>query len=291
MHLILKSMDSLRRAKKVDLPGSEFDTYGRLLGLRLLAAGVRGGFQYLVNPVSITRYFEFAFAESFVVRPLSRVLDLSSPRLFAFWLAERRSAQNILMTNPDRRDIEATAAIAGSLAIRGIDPIPAAVEDLAVAPGSMDLVYSISVIEHIPGGEDDTHAVERLWRTVRPGGSLILTVPVDRRFWVEYRREDPYSLQATDTSGAPVFFQRWYDKEALERRILAPLKDGDVSVRFFGERRPGTFSAYVEEWMKQGLRATVRDPEIIASHFRSFTDWERMPGSGVVGIHARKAGA
>src|SRR5680860_134298 len=117
MHLILKSMDSLRRAKKVDLPGSEFDTYGRLLGLRLLAAGVRGGFQYLVNPVSITRYFEFAFAESFVVRPLSRVLDLSSPRLFAFWLAERRSAQNILMTNPDRRDIEATAAIAGSLAI------------------------------------------------------------------------------------------------------------------------------------------------------------------------------
>ena len=62
----------------------------------------------------------------------------------------------------------------------GASVVRGAAQELPFADGVFDLVTSLDVIEHI---EDDVGALRELWRALRPGGVVLLTVPAFMFLW------------------------------------------------------------------------------------------------------------
>lgn len=286
--LICRSFLAARYARRKRIPGLVFDSFGRRLGARLLARGCKRGIGLLLNPCSIVRYFEFDYVAAAMPNRSSSCLDVSSPRLFSFWLTTTYPQARVLVINPDHADISWTQQIANKVRFRGIETANVGVEYLASHPGEWDFIYSISVIEHIAGNYDDRDAIRLMWEALKPGGTLALTFPLDRQFRDEYRDRDYYGTQGEPKKGAGVFFQRHYDAAAIQQRLLEPIGLPEHEMRFFGERSPGWFDAYEKRWMKGGLAVTVEDPREIADHYQEYRSWEEMPGQGVCGLKIAK---
>lgn len=276
-----------RKGSAGGIPGMRFDAFGRRLGLRMLARGHLAGWRYLVNPVSIVRYWEFDFAERHVPRSALRALDVSSPRLFALGIAESRPDLSIDLFNPDASDTRLSIDAARILRQTRVHP---RVGDVEAVPSARtyDVAWSLSVVEHISGADGDSDAVRRLASSLCGGASLIVTVPVDRRYRLEFRENDPYGTQAQAPDGS-FFFQRWYDQRALEERLIGASPELKLqSMEFFGEIEPGHFDAYEREWLRVGLDRTVMDPIEILENFVPYQSWDEMPGMGVCGLHFRR---
>jgi SAM-dependent methyltransferase len=208
--------------------------------------------------------------------------------LFSYLVASRHAPGSIRIINPDADDARLTASLATSAGLERISVEAVPVSAIAQDRDAYDAIWSISVLEHIPG-DGDREAVRVLWDALRPGGRLILTVPVDRQAWDEARGTDTYGLGVpADERGH--FFQRWYDRAAITERLLAPIPEADVRQEWFGEREAGHFAAYERDWIARGIPAVVDDPREIADHYRDFPTWEAMPGRGVAGLVIDKAG-
>jgi hypothetical protein len=141
-------------------------------------------------------------------------------------------------------------------------------------------------------GQDGYLLTERLldevmYESLGEGGRLILTVPVDREFRVEYRDTDYYGTQV-DWGDGKYFFQYVYDKHSLWERLIKPLGRDPTVVRWFGERERGRYGEYERRWIEQGRDCTVEDPREMAEHYREFATWEEMPGTGVCGLMIQK---
>lgn len=63
---------------------------------------------------------------------------------------------------------------------RDREVVPGSIERLPFAAGEFDLALALDVVEHVP---DDLRALEELRRVLRPGGSLLVTVPALRMLW------------------------------------------------------------------------------------------------------------
>lgn len=265
------------------IPGLLFNQYGHTLGWRLLRRGWTPAVDYLLCPVSCVRYFEFDFALAWIPQTLKAGLDLSSPRLFSLYLAEHFPGSSVRMMNPDPVDLGQTREITERLRIANITLSPDRATALADTPGHFDAIWSISVVEHIAGDSSDTEAVRLLFQALKPGGVLILTVPVDRVFHEEYRDMDAYGTQ-TPRRGNQHFFQYVYDQPALFERLIAPLGTKPAQLRWFGERVPGHYREYEKRWLAEGRDYVIHDPREVADHYAEFRSWEEMPGFGICGL-------
>lgn len=121
--------------------------------------------------------------------------------------------------------------------------------DLPVATGWADLAVCLEVIEHVP---DDVSAVADLFRIVRPGGYLLISVP-GGWYWPDYR--------------LLIGHYRHYARAALER-LLADA--GFAIVRGFPQHRTfWRFYHYFYLWLKAfefAVRKTVkRDFSVLRS--------------------------
>lgn len=263
-------------------PGTNFARFGRQLGMRLLRSGTTLGVpSLLVAPVSITRYFEFDFVFAHIPPGSIACLDVSSPRLFSLFLATARRDASIHMINPDTLDAEITRRIADRLGYSNVVVSSDAVSELAGRSASYDCIWSISVIEHVAGDDGDTEAMLLMYRALRPGGRLIVTVPVDRRFWHEYRNQDYYGIQEVPSSSGEYFFQRLYDEAHLRARLIEPVGREPTTLVWFGEKVAGTFQAYERQWIELGPDQTIDDPRRIANDYTHYERWADMPGFGV----------
>lgn len=284
LRLLIQSYGSLGVALARGGPGLDFDAFGRGMGWELMLRGYRGGADYVLTPVSSVRYFEFAFAQSCLPEPVGQLLDLSSPRLFSLRVARQRPQARVTMLNPDYEDIMRTMMISRRLNLPNLQCLAAAADILQAMEGRFAAVWSISVIEHISGAYDDREVMGWLYRALRPGGRLIVTVPVDRQFWNEYRNQAYYGREGEhDTNGRP-FFQRFYDRNAIYERLVAAVGREPERVVWYGEREPGQLQRYMERWVRYGLPATVTDAGIFATICRTYACWEDMPGCGVCGL-------
>lgn len=263
--------------------GMVFDGFGRRLGKRLLLHRERLGLSYLLNPVSCVRYFEYQFALDSLPHRLGKCLDISSPRLFSFYVAEHYPTSTILMANPDTDDIHTTQRIVRALSLNTIQCQSNEIAEFANTKDTFDCIWSISVIEHISGSYDETFAVRVMYDALKPGGRLILTVPVDRKFWTEYRDRNYYGSQPENSSGR-YFFQRLYDKTAIQEHLIASVGKIPNSIRWYGELVPGRFTEYTQQWIENGLECTVNDPREMVDHYQEFPSWEDMPGMGICGL-------
>ena len=109
------------------------------------------------------------------------------------------------------------------------------------------------------------------------GGRLILTLPVDRQFWEEYRDgQDPCGTQEKQENNQ-FFFQRFCDLDSIRQRLLDPIQALPLEMRWFGESNPGRFHEYIQRWLREGIECTVEDPREIADHYQEFNSWKEMP--------------
>lgn len=286
---VLRTLQRYYRAERAfaygvrhNLIGEEFGRFGKRLGWRLVSRAQFSGLRFVLAPVNCTRYFEFDFAKRALPPDLRRTLDVSSPALFSLYVASHNPQTTITMINPDLGDISRTGRLIDTLNLSNVHTAQKAVHHLSQTANGFDCIWSISVLEHVSGAYDDRQTMQMVYAALRSGGRLIITVPVDRRFWVEYREQDYYGTQQKEEAG--YFFQRFYDLEAIEQRLLAPIGQEPSQVSWFGETSAGRFHAYIRRWMDSGLDCIVDDPREIVDHYREFDRWQDMPGTGVCGL-------
>jgi hypothetical protein len=283
LELYARGQLSLRSAMRTNMPGLKFDQFGRRIGLRLLIRGSRSGLRLSLVPVSSTRYFEFPFVASCVPETASVVLDVSSPRLFGLWLAMKQPTTSVTMLNPDPADLRETESIARMVGIKNLVSEVAAVDWLASHAKRYDCIWTISVVEHIYGAYDDSDAMRMMFQALKSGGRLIVTVPVDKHYWVEYRPTAPDGPMAVRTERG-YFTQRFYDYDAIQERLVRPLGVAPKITRWWGEKRQGRFLEYCERWIRDGYECTVEDAREFSEEYEEFPDWKAMAGVGVCGL-------
>jgi len=268
-------------------PGLGFRTKCFFLGLTLLVRpraprARKGGLRLMLMPMDSTRYFEFEFAERAMADlDVHRYLDVSSPRMVPAMFARSRPGLRVDMINPDARDLANSglvvraAGLDGSCTLHGCT-----VSDAPFDAGTFDLVTCISVLEHIP---DDTEALRMIWSLMRPGGTLVLTVPCMTEACEQYIDHDEYGLLPADERGF-VFWQRFYDAELLERRVFSVL--GRPSrLEVFGEKVAGSFARNAEQKRRLGEAYPFwREPYMMGRDYRRFPSIADLPGDGVVGM-------
>jgi SAM-dependent methyltransferase len=66
---------------------------------------------------------------------------------------------------------------------RGLQVVRADAQHLPTPDESLDLVTALDVLEHLP---DHQRAAAEIFRVLRPGGTVVAAVPVDRRLWSEH---------------------------------------------------------------------------------------------------------
>jgi len=269
------------------LPGRCFGRFGRKLALRNFWENEISR-RLLLNPVSSTRYFEFDFAYRQLIRCGSeKILDISSPFLFGLFLLEKLHCEYVY-TNLDSREFSGIKSLLSRVNAKGIyqtEKVDATA--MPYADDSFDVVISISVIEHIPKN-GDIRAIEEMWRVLRPGGRMILTVPTSPVYKDEYRDHDVYSV-GVENEGGRFFFQRYYDDVTLEQRILSKMAGANlIAQKIYGEREHGFFRDYEQRWIRNGLDETIKDPWLMARHMTFVDEIQLLQGFGVIGLCVQK---
>jgi SAM-dependent methyltransferase len=271
-------------ARLYDAPAIDVDRFGRLLGWQ--AGFFRGGaaVSLTLQPLESVRYAEFAFALRHLPPRLGRCLDVSSPRLLSLFLAATRDCV-VTIVNPDPEDLHVTRTLARVVRRLNLDLHDWNISNL-LAPelaAAFDTVWSISVVEHIAGLMDDSDAMAAMWHTVAPGGTLLVTVPVDRRFRLEHCSFPQYPTQPREPDGT-FFFQRFYDAHAVHERLVAAVGVAPAAIRWFGERTAGGWNRYRAACDGYGVVPHVTDPLWMMSNFREYSQWSDMPGMGIAGL-------
>lgn len=276
-----KAMDYARSSGR--FIGEEFANYGKSLGRKLIFKGSRGGVEYLLTPVNIFRYFEFPFVYSAIPHGPIHCLDVSSPRLFSLYYAEKTPDSSIRMINPDSLDFGATETILSRIGIKNMELENIDLEAIGHEARKYDCIWAISVIEHISGKYDDRHAIRLMYDALERGGRLILTFPVDRVFRDEFRKCNAYGLEV-DRSNDSYFFQRYYDYPAIVSRLISSIGIDPIMVKWFGEKKAGHYVRYESQWLERGYECTVNDPIEIVDHYTEYASWDEMPGLGICGL-------
>ncbi len=265
--LLAISFLSLAYAVISRLPGMRFDLCGRKLALKgFLARSPGQNFRLLLNPVSCIRYFEFDFVRRHLGESgKGKMLDVSSPRLLSLWAGDADRFQ-VTMVNLDVSDLVETRRLC-DLEGAQIQLDVATALHLPYPDNNFDVLISISVIEHI-NGVGDGQALDEFIRVVRPGGRIILTCPVAGAYYEEYRSSDPYGTQETDAESGLYFFQRFYDEESINLRLLNNNRQVQVVKKeYFLEHPSGWFEKYIQSQLQKGLSITVKDPWLMCKHF------------------------
>ncbi len=190
--------------------------------IRVLLSGSRLSTKLFLRALRYWRVFEFPYTLAQLPRrERLNILDISSPKILAFYLVRKYGHQvaaidiwedeiafwkNILslIGNPQ--------SIAGNINL--------AIEDatrLSYNNESFDFVYSISVVEHIDNF-GDTKALREVSRVLKKGGIAVVTVPFDENGYEVFTRRNVYHKEY---ASSPVFYERWYNQQQLQERLIA----------------------------------------------------------------------
>lgn len=261
----------------------------RALKLRLAGAHRCAGYHEMVTlPLDSVRYFEFDFMWRSVgtLAAPGSYLDISSPRMFPLLLLQNNPRLRGDLVNPDLRDLEVTRALFDNCGLSGRCGFRGALAgELDLAPESYDIVTSISVLEHIPG-RGDRAAVEVMWRLLKPGGRLLLSVPCAARAFEEHIDYDEYRLQAAGGK-AFVFGQRFYHDALLQERIFT-VTGPPARMGVYGEKRPGFSIENRNAKNSDPNYPCWREPYLMGKEFAHFAAIDQLPGWGVVAMEFRK---
>ena len=221
---------------------SDWDVYrfGLRVGARTFRAAPRDALKRLVLPVEYIRCAEFRYVlQHLDVAADHRVLDIGSPKLLSLFLAARVGA-DVWATDLVDYFFTAYGAYASSVLTDGHGRYHMETQDaqaLTYDDEAFDRIFSVSVVEHIPG-DGDAAAMQEIARVLKPGGLVCLTVPWSDQGYVEdfqTKGEDAYWVEGG--SEERVFYQRVYDRDSMKKRLLGQHGLDVIDVSFWGERR------------------------------------------------------
>jgi SAM-dependent methyltransferase len=209
------------------------------VGLRTLRKEPILGLKRLALPVSYWRTAEFGYVWRQLTLPAgARVLDVGSPKDLAAMLAYRRGYE-VVATDilPEAIEFSRRYAVAQSLNGSGPGRVHSEIQDgraLQYADGSFDAAFSVSVLEHIPDN-GDSQAMSELLRVVRPGGTIVITVPYDWRYRETFVAGPVY--ERAPVGHERLFFERHYDRQTLAARLLQAGACDVINLTLWGEGR------------------------------------------------------
>lgn len=194
-------------------------------------------------PLDSTRYTEFAYFLEYI-RKYSisfkgkTVLDISSPFMLAYILAKDAHVTKTDINPEESRSIKPSK----QLVFKQEDGTA-----LTYADNSFDLVYSVSVIEHIYNGYIKT--IQEMIRVCKPGGYIYLSFPVSKEHQEEWIENSIYSHQHTN-EGKTFFQYRFSEKDVNE--IIASFAGATVrSKDIYWERTPGLYDTMTRRMRKR----------------------------------------
>jgi SAM-dependent methyltransferase len=210
--------------------------FGLRAGLRNLTAnGSRLGLRKTVGkitqpinaPSRFPEYHRFATAitDYLATAPPGRritILDVGSPKLLGLYLGHVTAAA-LTLTDITDLNVDEYRIMWRALQRDARGTVEFVLQDarsLQWPDAAFDVVYSMSVIEHVEGDSADALAVRELLRVLKPGGLLIVSVPFGPTYVEQRRIGVAGAARRTGDQGA-YFFQRIYDARAFRARILS----------------------------------------------------------------------
>lgn len=244
--------------------------FGLMLGVSsLLHNGLRLGMSKTVGKIlqpinSYTRFPEYWFMASQLERYLPevpedrpiKVLDVGSPKCFGLYIAFQFGI-DVYLTDIDEPSIKEAEVLWNSIRDRARGRAYFSVEDarsLKYATDEFDIVYSMSVVEHVEGEDGDSESMKEMLRVLKPSGLLMVTVPAGDHY-IEQERLGLQRAARTTGTQERFFFQRIYSPTAATERLAECA--GDMSL-----------SASMTVWRKEA----------------AVTRWYQRLGSGARGI-------
>lgn len=195
-----------------------------------LQLGLKKSIGKIFQPVnSFTRFPEYHFMESRIrsrVQALGsagrpRILDVSSPKCFGLYLAYRLDAE-VHMTDIDGPSIREAEVLWNGIKERARGKALFSIQDarsLKFPNEQFDIVYSMSVVEHVAGSAGDSEAIREMVRVLKPGGLLLATVPAGE----QYIEQEIIGFEGAARSTGDqrlCFFQRIYTPAAATERLI-----------------------------------------------------------------------
>lgn len=201
--------------------GWDFFKFSLSLGLNYYRSGPkrilhREALRRLLTPINVSRCYEFRRTYE-LLRPQKGdlVFDLSSPKLLSHFLSDKGCCR-VITSDMNKQEVADWTTLT-SVKRKSPAWVIANGMSLGFKDNIFDKIYSISVLEHIPG-EGDTATMQELARVLKPGGRLVITVPYARKFRTERTGKDVYNLH----SGKSGIFHwsHFYDEVALRKKLI-----------------------------------------------------------------------
>ncbi len=190
----------------------------------------------ILVPIDYVRVVELPLALSLIeLKPGEKLLDVAGPKIMSFYLAKIGGIVNVI----DILDNEIQFCKFHAKKDKGINSRLVStlgdVRNLNFSNKEFDIVYSISVLEHIyPEKDGGTIAIKEMARVLKPGGRMIFTVPYAKKARTEYKMGTVYERQADKSK--KIFFQRWYDRTSLQDQLIKPSGLKTKAIYYIGEK-------------------------------------------------------
>lgn len=252
--------------------------FGLKTGLKLLINGkIYHSFPFLIIPVSYWRNVEYKmFLETMQIMNGQKILDIGSPKLLSLFLAKRYSVC-VYATDINDYFVKTYEYLRDKLNIDK-DKLYLMLQDgrdLTFDDNYFDLVYSISVLEHIPN-DGDVKCIKQIARVLRPGGFCFLTVPFDIKYSETYKKDNFYwanvSIKQPD---GKVFYERRYDEASLQDRLIIPSGLQLEKLFFIGEKILINSNKQVCDYLHP-ITGPIQPFLSKLIHTKPATDWQKL---------------
>ncbi len=193
---------------------------------------------WFAAPIHGVRFIEYTFLMKLLsssnFAPLDNILDISSPFLIAYELSKIGSVIKTDIIVEEEIFIKRRA----NLSFKKENALC-----LSFPSDKFDLVYSISVIEHI--WKEYDKALEEIIRVTKPNGLIYLTFPVTLKYSEEWLNKDLYGQQSRSEEGK-VFFSYYFDENAYKNilKLISP-KTVMLCSGIYWDRKDNGFENYV----------------------------------------------
>jgi SAM-dependent methyltransferase len=232
-------------------------------------------------PIDSTRHFEIDFMWRMLAdAPIQAYLDVSSPRLLPIMLLDAHPHATATLLNPDARDLQETRSLVDALGFGQrctLENLP--IEEAVLPQGHFDIITSLSVVEHI---RDDRAAVATIWRALKRGGRLLLSVPCAATAEEQFLDVVTYDFSPVEADGS-TFHQYLYDERLLEERVFT-VTGRPVRAEVYGERIPGIHRRLYERKWIDARYPFWKEPWLMSRYFQRYDAIDRLPGEGVVSL-------
>ena len=191
------------------------------------ALGLRKTVGKLTQPInSYTRFPEYFFIKREIERRVAggqrlQVLDVGSPKLLGLMLAAKWNVE-VQLTDITPLNLDEYKVMWAAIRERAKGDAEFSKQDarrMEFGNDTFDIAYSMSVLEHIEGTDGDVQGMRELIRVTKPGGLIIVSVPLGNTY-VEQRRHGLRTASVRTNGGELHFFQRIYSPAESTNRLL-----------------------------------------------------------------------